>query len=159
MLANYERNTQVEIILLKNVTNLGALGDKVKVRSGYGRNYLVPGGFAVPATPENLKAFEERRAELERAAAEAKAAAEARKTQLDGMSLTIARKAGEEGRLFGSVGTADIASAMTESGTALDKSEVRLPSGPFRATGEYEVVLHLYAEVDATIKIDIVPED
>lgn len=149
----------MEVILLKNVSNLGVLGDKVKVRSGYGRNYLLPGGFAVAATPENLEAFEARRAELERAAAEALAAAEARGQQLEGVSLTIARKAGDEGRLFGSVGTADIAAAAAEAGFELDKSEVRLPNGAFRAVGEYEVTLHLHAEVDTQIRIDVVPED
>ncbi len=147
----------MEVILLKNVANLGVLGDKVKVRPGYGRNYLVPGGFAVLANAANLEAFEARRAELERAAAEALAAAEARKAQFDGVSLTIARKAGDEGRLFGSVGTTDIATAAVEAGFKLDKSEVRLSEGPFRAVGEYEVTLHLYADVDARIKIDIVP--
>lgn len=149
----------MEVILLKNVTNLGVLGDKVKVRSGYGRNYLVPSGFAVTATAENLEAFEVRRAELERAAAEIQAAAEARKAQLDGIALTIARKSGDEGRLFGSVGATDIAAAAVEAGFELDKSEVRLPAGPFRAIGEYEVTLHLYTDVDAVIKLDIVPED
>ncbi|MBN2885284.1 MAG: 50S ribosomal protein L9 [Chromatiaceae bacterium] len=149
----------MEVILLKNVTGLGALGDKVKVRAGYGRNYLVPGGFAVAATAENLEAFEARRAELERLAAEALAAAEARKEQLDGLRLSIARKAGDEGRLFGSVGTADIAAAVAEAGIELDKSEVRLSEGPLRAVGEYEVMLHLHADVDASITIDVVPED
>jgi large subunit ribosomal protein L9 len=147
----------VEVILLKNVTKLGVLGDKVKVRSGYGRNYLIPSGFAVSATAENLEAFEARRAELERAAAEALAAAEARKAKFAGLSLTIARKAGDEGRLFGSVGAADIAEAAREAGLELAKSEVRLPEGPFRAVGEYEVTLHLHADVDAQVKIGIVP--
>ncbi len=147
----------MEVILLKNVTNLGGLGDKVKVRGGYGRNYLIPKGFAVPATPENLKAFEERRAELERAAAEALAAAQARKSQFEGKRLTIARKAGDEGRLFGSVGAADIAEAAREMGLELAKSEVRLPNGVFRSLGEYQVRLHLHPEVDVDIMIDIVP--
>ncbi|MGQ9659345.1 MAG: 50S ribosomal protein L9 [Thermochromatium sp.] len=147
----------MEVILLKNVTKLGVLGDRVKVRSGYGRNYLIPRGFAVLATPENLAAFEARRAELERAAAEALAAAEARKARFEGLRLTIARKAGDEGRLFGSVGAADIVEAAREAGLELAKSEVRLPDGPFRAVGEYEVTLHLHAGVDAQIKIDIVP--
>lgn len=147
----------MEVILLKNVTKLGVLGDKVKVRSGYGRNYLIPGGFAVSATAANLEAFEARRAELERAAAETLAAAEARKAKFEGLSLTIARKAGDEGRLFGSVGAADIAEAAREAGLELAKSEVRLPEGPFRAVGAYEVTLHLHADVDAQVKIDIVP--
>ncbi|SDY18118.1 large subunit ribosomal protein L9 [Allochromatium warmingii] len=147
----------MEVILLKNVTKLGVLGDKIKVRSGYGRNYLIPSGFAVSATAENLEAFEARRAELERAAAEALAAAEARKAQFAGLSLTIARKAGDEGRLFGSVGAADIAEAAREAGLELSKSEVRLSEGPFRLTGEYTVALHLHADIDAQVKIDIVP--
>ncbi|AFL73210.1 50S ribosomal protein L9 [Thiocystis violascens] len=148
----------MEVILLKNVANLGVLGDKVKVRSGYGRNYLVPSGFAVSATAENLEAFEARRAELERAAAEVQAAAEARKSLLDGIRLTIARKAGDEGRLFGSVGASDVAAAAVEAGYEVDKTEVRLSSGPFRTTGEYEIALHLYTDVDAVIKLDIIPE-
>lgn len=149
----------MEVILLKNVSGLGALGDKVKVRSGYGRNYLLPGGFAVVATPENLEVFEAHRAELERLAAESLAAAVARKERLDGLRLSIARKAGDEGRLFGSVGTADISAALGEAGVDIDKSEVRLPDGAFRALGEYEVTLHLHPEIDANVIIDVVPED
>jgi large subunit ribosomal protein L9 len=148
----------VEVILLKNVGGLGALGDKVKVRSGYGRNYLVPGGFAVSATAANLEAFEARRAELEREAAANLAAAQARKASLDGLRVTIARKAGDEGRLFGSVGTLDIANAVTAAGVSVAKNEVRLPSGPFRTIGELKVTLHLHAEVDAEVTLDIVPE-
>ena len=148
----------MEVILMKKVGGLGALGDKVAVRPGYGRNYLVPHGFAVPATEANLKAFEERRAELERAAADALSAAQERRGQLDGLTVSVARKAGDEGRLFGSVGTGDIAEAVQAMGMALDKQEVRLPSGPFRATGEYEVIVHLHPEVDAAIKLEIVPE-
>nr|WP_206171635.1 50S ribosomal protein L9 [Thiorhodococcus mannitoliphagus] len=145
--------------MLKNVSNLGVLGDKVKVRAGYGRNYLLPGGFAVAATSANLQAFEERRAELERAAAELLAAAEDRRAKLEGVSLTIARKAGDEGRLFGSVGTADVAEAAVDAGYELDKSEVRLPQGPFRAVGEYQVAVHLHPEVDVEITVDVVPGD
>ncbi len=148
----------MEVILLKNVGGLGALGDKVKVRSGYGRNYLVPGGFAVSATAANLEAFEARRAELEREAAANLAAAQARKASLDGLRVTIARKAGDEGRLFGSVGTLDIANAVTAAGVSVSKNEVRLPSGPFRTIGELKVALHLHAEVDAEVTLDIVPE-
>lgn len=148
----------MEVILLKNVAHLGVFGDKVKVRPGYGRNYLVPTGLAVSATAANLEAFEARRAELERAAAELLAAAKTRQAQFDGVRLTLARKAGDEGRLFGSVGTADIAAAAQEAGFALNKSEVRLPKGPFRIAGEYDVTLHLYADIDAIIKLDIIPE-
>lgn len=149
----------MEVILLKNVGRLGALGDKVSVRSGYGRNYLIPSGFAVSATEANLEAFEARRAELERIAEEQLAEARARRDRLEGMSVTIARRAGEQGRLFGSVGTGDIAEAVTAAGFALTKQEIRLPGGPFRAAGEYTVTLHLHPEVDATIKVDVVPED
>jgi large subunit ribosomal protein L9 len=148
----------VEVILLKNIGGLGALGDKVKVRPGYGRNYLVPGGFAVPATAANLEAFEARRAELEREAATTLAAAESRKAALEDMRITIARKAGDEGRLFGSVGPQDIAAAVTAAGVEVAKQEVRLPAGPFRTTGEFEVTLHLHADVDAAITLTIVPE-
>lgn len=149
----------MEVILLKNVANLGELGDKVAVRSGYGRNYLVPQGFAVPATVANLQAFEERRAELERAAAEGLAQAEARKEKLHGMTVTIARKAGDEGRLFGSVGTGDIAEAITAMGVEVQKQEVRLSDGAFRAAGEYEVTLHIHTDVDAMIKLEVIPEE
>lgn len=148
----------MEVILLKNVSNLGALGDKVKVRSGYGRNYLVPQGFAVSATAANLEAFEARRAELERDAAAALADAESRKANLEGLNLTIARKSGDEGRLFGSVGTQDIAEAATAAGITLEKQEIRLSDGAFRNTGEYEVGIHLHADVDTTILVTVVPE-
>jgi large subunit ribosomal protein L9 len=148
----------VEVILLKKVGHLGGLGDKVSIRPGYGRNFLIPQGYAVPATEVNLKAFEERRAELERQAAEALAAAEARREKLDGLTVTIARKGGEEGRLFGSVGTTDIATAVTEMGYPLERQEVRLPEGSFRAAGEYEVTVHLHADVDATLKLEVVAE-
>ena len=149
----------MEVILLKKVGHLGNLGEKVSVRSGYGRNYLIPSGYAVPATEANLKAFEERRAELEKEAAESLAAAESRRDKLEGLTVTVARKAGDEGKLFGSVGTQDIADAIAEMGMELEKQEVRLPEGPLRAAGEYEVALHLHADVDATIKLEIVPEE
>jgi large subunit ribosomal protein L9 len=149
----------MEIILLQKVDNLGNLGDKVNVKSGYGRNFLIPSGRAVPATAENLKAFEERRAELEKEAAADLSQAEARKEKLDGLSLSIPCKTGEEGRLFGSVGTSDIAKAASEAGVELEKKEVLLPNGPFRVAGEYEVDLHLHADINATIKLAIVPEE
>ena len=149
----------MDVILLKKVGGLGELGDKVAVRPGYGRNYLIPQGLAVSATRENLEAFEARRAELERGEAEALAAAVSRQQRLEDLTVTIARKAGEEGRLFGSVGTADIATAVTEAGVEVVKGEVRLPSGPFRAIGEYEIALHLHSDIDATVRIDIVPAD
>ncbi len=148
----------MEVILLKKVENLGNLGDKVVVKAGYGRNYLIPARHAVPATESNLKAFEASRAELEKAAGESMAAAQVRKDALDDMSISIVRKAGDEGRLFGSVGTADIAEALTEAGQAVAKQEVRLPNGALRTTGEYEVTLHLHTDVDATIKVEVAGE-
>lgn len=148
----------MEIILLQKVDNLGDLGEKVNVKSGYGRNFLIPSGKAVPATEENLKIFEARRAELEKEAAEKLQAAEARKSKLDGLAVSITCKAGDEGRLFGSVGTADISKAVAESGLELAKKEVLLPNGPFRVAGEYDVGLHLHDDVNATIKLTIVPE-
>ena len=148
----------MEVILLEKVENLGNLGDRVNVKSGYGRNYLIPSGKATPATEEQIKAFEERRAELERAAAEALTAAEARREQLTDMRVTIKAKAGEEGRLFGSVGTADIAEAITAAGVAVERSEVRLPEGAFRQIGEYQVQLHLHSDVNAEITLVVEAE-
>lgn len=148
----------MEVILLQKVDNLGDLGDKVKVRAGYGRNYLVPTGKAKPATPENIKEFEARRAELEQAAREALQAAENRKAQLEGLEVTITAKAGEEGKLFGSIGTADIAEAVTKAGVAVERQEVRMPTGPLRSVGEYEIELHLHSDVDATVKVVIAGE-
>jgi large subunit ribosomal protein L9 len=149
----------VEVILLKKVGNLGDLGEKVSIRPGYGRNYLIPQGYAVPATEANLKLFEERRAELEEQATAAYARAQERHGELEGLRVTVARKAGDEGRLFGSVGTADIAAAVQEMGLRLEKQEIRLPGGAFRAAGEYEVAVQLHPEVGATLKLEIVPED
>ncbi|MCU0971181.1 MAG: 50S ribosomal protein L9 [Gammaproteobacteria bacterium] len=148
----------MEIILLEKVDNLGQLGDKVVVKSGYGRNFLIPSGRAVAATAANLKAFEARRAELEKQAAGRLAAANARKAQLDGLAITIRHRAGDEGRLFGSVGTSDIADAVSATGVALERQEVRLPAGPFRVAGEYDVTVHLHADVDATLKLTIAGE-
>jgi len=148
----------VEVILLKKVSGLGALGDKVSVRPGYGRNYLIPQGFAVSATASNLQAFEERRAELEREAAAVLAAAEARRDRLEGLTVTVARRAGDEGRLFGSVGAIDIVEAVRSQEIEVEKQEVRLPDGPLRAAGEHEVTLHLHADVDVTIKVEVVAE-
>lgn len=148
----------MEVILLQKVENLGALGDKVKVKSGYGRNFLIPSGKATAATEENIKAFEVRRAELEKAAADALAAAEARRDKLEGTTVTIASKAGDEGKLFGSVGTSDIARAITEAGVEVHRNEVRMPEGAFRMVGEYEVAIHLHSDVNATVKVSVVPE-
>ncbi len=148
----------MEVILLDKVENLGNLGDQVKVKPGYGRNYLIPKGKAKPATPENIKYFEERRAELEKAAAEALQAAEQRKAQLEGLTVTINAKAGDEGKLFGSVGTADIAEAVTAAGVEIGRHEVRMPEGPIRSTGEYEIELHLHSDVDATVQVVVAAE-
>jgi large subunit ribosomal protein L9 len=148
----------MEIILLQKVDNLGDLGEKVNVKSGYGRNFLIPSGRAVPATEENVKLFEARRAELEKDAQEKLQAAQVRKAKLDGMAVSITCKAGDEGRLFGSVGTADIAKVVSENGVELAKKEVMLPNGPFRVAGEYEVDLHLHADVNVSVKLTIVPE-
>src|SRR5690554_1239444 len=136
----------MEVILLEKVANLGSLGDKVNVKSGYGRNFLLPYGKAVPATEANVKAFEERRAELEKAAAESLAAAQARAEALEGASFTITSKAGDEGRLFGSIGVRDIADAVSAAGTEIEKSEVRLPEGPIRTIGEFDVELQLHTD-------------
>jgi large subunit ribosomal protein L9 len=150
----------MEVVLLDKVSGLGVLGDKVQVKSGYGRNFLIPNGKAVFATKENVAAFEARREELEKEAAGKLTVAEVRKAAIDGMdAITITHKAGEEGKLFGSVGTADIAKASIEAGVKIIKSELRLPKGAFRQAGEYEVVVHLYPEVDATLKINILGEE
>lgn len=148
----------MEIILLKKVTGLGALGEKVSVRPGYGRNYLIPSGFAVPATAANLDAFEARRAELEREAAAILAEAEARRDRLADLTVTIVRRAGDEGRLFGSVGGSDIAEAVAAQGIELGKQEVRLADGPLRSAGEHEVTIHLHSDVETVIKVEIVGE-
>ena len=148
----------MEVILLQKVENLGNLGDKVKVRAGFGRNFLIPQGKATTATVANVAKFEARRAELEKTAAAAFGAAETRRAALEGLTVTIAAHAGDEGKLFGSVGTFDIAEAVTALGQPLAKHEVRLPAGPFRHTGEFEVELHLHTDVNAKLKLVIVAE-
>ena len=148
----------MEVILLEKFANLGAMGDKVNVKPGYGRNFLIPQGKAAAATAENIAEYEARRAELEKAAADALAAAEARRDQLVDKVITIASMAGEEGKLFGSVGTADIAHAITETGITVERNEVRLPEGAFRAVGEHDVQIQLHTDVDVTIKLLIEAE-
>ncbi|MEJ2214856.1 MAG: 50S ribosomal protein L9 [Gammaproteobacteria bacterium] len=144
----------MEIILLEKIENLGGLGDKVFVKSGYGRNFLLPQGKALPATEANVKAFEAKRAELEKAQAEKLAEANNRKAKIEALeSITIAHNAGEEGKLFGSVGTTDIAEAVTAAGVELARSEVRMPEGAFHSIGEYEVTIHLHTDVDTQIKV------
>lgn len=149
----------MNVILLEKVHNLGELGEQVNVKAGYGRNFLIPQGKAIPANAENVAQLEARRAELEKAAAEKLAAAETRKATLDNLEITISHQAGEEGKLFGSVGTIEIANAITDAGTEVVKSEVRLPEGALRQVGDYEIDLQLHSDVVATVKLSIVAEE
>ena len=149
----------MEVILLDKVVNLGNLGDKVNVKSGYARNYLVPQHKAVMATKEKIAEFETRRADLEKAAAEKLAAAQTRANALGKIVVVITHKAGEEGKLFGSVGTQDVADAMTAAGAAVDKREVRLPDGIIRHTGDYDIDVNLHADVTVTVKVQVLAED
>ena len=149
----------MQIILLDKVANLGGLGDNVTVKSGYARNFLFPQGKAVPATKANIEKFEARRAELEAKLAADLAVANDRADKIAELAqVTIASKAGDEGKLFGSVGTRDIADAITEAGVAVSKAEVKLPNGTLRETGEFDIDLQLHAEVIATIKVVIIAE-
>lgn len=149
----------MEVILLEKIHKLGNLGDKVKVKSGYGRNYLIPAKKAVSATAEHVKEFEARRAELEKMQTDALGKAQARARGLADLAVTIPSRVGEEGRLFGSVGTAEIAEAVTAAGEELAKREVRLPDGPLREVGEYEIGVRLHADVDTTVKVHVVAEE
>lgn len=149
----------MQVILLDKIKNLGDLGAVVEVRAGYGRNFLIPQGKALPATKENLAVVEERRAELQQQAEEALAAAQARVEQLAEAQVTIGAKAGDEGKLFGSVGTRDIADAITaQTGVKVEKAEVKLPNGALRNIGEFEIDLQLHAEVNTTVKVIVVAE-
>lgn len=148
----------MQIILLEKVGRLGNLGDKVNVKSGYGRNFLIPYGKAVAATETNVAAFEARRAELEKAAAERRGAAETRATKLATLTVTIGANAGDEGKLFGSIGTRDIAEAITKAGAEVDKSEVRMPNGVIREVGEYDVDVQLHSDVIQAVKLIVVKE-
>ena len=149
----------MEVILLEKIHRLGALGDKVSVRPGYGRNFLIPKRKAVPATPENVARFEAERAELERTQAQILSTAQARAEKLQGLQVVIGAKAGTEGKLFGSVGTVDIANAINAAGAGAEKREVRLPNGPLREIGEYSIEIHLHADVTVDVKVKIVPEE
>jgi large subunit ribosomal protein L9 len=149
----------MEVILLEKVANLGNIGDRVKVRSGFGRNFLLPQGKATLATATNVAKFEARRAELEKLAQEQFSSAQQRAEALKDFHLTIHAKAGTEGKLFGSIGTADIAEAGTRAGHAIARSEVRLPNGPLRMVGEHSVNLHLHADIDVTLPVTIVAEE
>jgi len=149
----------MEVILLDKIAKLGGLGDKVSVKSGYARNYLLPKGKAVFASKENVERFEARRADLEKKLAEVLAAAQARAEQLVALTeVTIASKAGDEGKLFGSIGTRDIADAITEAGVEVTKAEVRLPLGTIRETGEFDIAIHLHNDVDTEIKLVVIAE-
>ena len=149
----------MDVILLEKIGKLGDLGDKVTVKPGYGRNFLIPQGKAVPATKDNVEKFEARRAELEAAAAETLAAAEVRAGRVQELGvITIAANAGEEGKLFGSIGTRDIADAVTAAGVEINKAEVRMPEGALRDVGEYQVELHLHSDVDVAVEVHVVPE-
>jgi large subunit ribosomal protein L9 len=148
----------MEVILLDKVGKLGAIGDKVTVKSGYGRNYLLPQGKAVAATAKNVADFEARRAELEANAAGKIAEAQARAAKLAELTVTIAANAGDEGRLFGSVGTRDIADAVSAAGVEITKAEVRLPQGALREIGQYDIDIQLHAEVIQAVKLVVVAE-
>ncbi len=149
----------MELILLEKIKNLGSLGEVVNVRSGYGRNYLLPQNKAVRATDSNRAEFEARRAELEQKQSDELARAESRAVRLQDMSVIIAKRAGTEGKLFGSVSAADIADAVTAAGVNLARQEALLPEGPLRMVGDYEVALQLHSDVDAKVKVTVVAED
>jgi large subunit ribosomal protein L9 len=143
----------MELILLEKVLNLGDLGDQVNVKAGYGRNFLLPQGKALPATPENIAMFEERRADLEAAESQKLSTAEARRADLEGVVIELSANASDEGKLFGSIGPREIAIAVTEKGHPLEKSEVIMGEGPIRMTGEHDVLIQLHADVETTIKV------
>ncbi len=148
----------MNVILLEKVGKLGSLGDQINVKAGYGRNYLIPFGKAVPATKENIASFDARRAELEKAAAAKLADAEARATKLQDLKVSIEANAGDEGKLFGSIGTSDIAEAVTASGIPVAKSEVRMPNGVIREIGEYTVSIQLHSDVTQTVTVIVVAQ-
>ncbi len=147
----------MQVILLEKVQNLGELGDTVNVKSGYARNFLIPSGHAIMANKQNQAEFEARRAELERQQADIVARAKARAKNLDAVSITIARKAGDEGRLFGSVGTIDVVDALVAAGHQVERSEVSVPQS-IRQTGEYSIDVHLHADVLVTVQVNVVAE-
>lgn len=148
----------MNVILLEKVANLGDLGDQVSVKPGYGRNFLIPEGKAVAATADRIAEFEQRRAELEAAAVERLSQAQALAESVEKLSLSIAQQAGEEGKLFGSVGLVEIQKAAAEAGVELEKQSIKLPEGSIRETGEFEISVHLHTDVVATLKLEIVAE-
>ena len=149
----------MEVILLQKIANLGEIGDRVKVNPGYGRNFLLPGGKATLATAENIKKFESRRTELEAKSAADLASAKTRAAALEGFTLSIAAKAGSEGKLFGSIGTSDIAEACLKAGQKIERAEVRLPGGPIRMVGEHVITLHLHGDIDVQVPLTVTAEE
>ena len=149
----------MEVILFEKIDRLGGIGDLVNVKAGFARNYLIPKGMAKMATEKNKAEIESRRAEFEQKAAEALAAATKRREQIEGLTVTITAKSGTEGKLFGSIGNVDIAAALTDAGVEVEKREVRLPEGPIRQAGEYEITLHLHSDVNAVAKVTIIGEE
>ncbi len=148
----------MEVILLEKIVNLGNLGDRVNIKNGYGRNYLVPQGKAVPATAKKLAEFEARRAELENAAAEKLGAAQSQGEKLSKLVIVITHKAGDEGRLFGSVGTHNIAEAINQAGGVVEKQQIRLPHGTIRQVGDYDIDINLHSDVIVTMSIKVAAE-
>ncbi len=149
----------MNVILLDNVENLGNIGDLVKVKPGYGRNYLLPQGKAALATPENIKEIEARRAELEKAAADELAAAKKRAASLEGVEVVVPANVGSEGKLFGSVGPVDIAAALESIQVEVERAEIRMPDGPIHEVGEFPIGIHLHPEVDAEVTVRVVAEE
>lgn len=149
----------MQVILLEKITNLGLLGEMVDVKPGYGRNFLIPRGKAVPATEINREKLEAHRKELEKGESDVLTAAQARADKLKGKTVTVTAHAGDEGKLFGSIGTNDIAQALTDAALDITKKEVRLPDGPLRIAGEHEVTLHLHPDVDVVVIVDIITEE
>ena len=149
----------MEVILFEKIDRLGGIGDLVNVKAGFARNFLLPQGKAKVATDANKAEIEERRAEFEKLAADSLSAAEKRREAIEVLSIEITAKSGTEGKLFGSIGNVDIASALTEAGVEVEKREVRLPDGPIRQAGEYEITLHLHTDVDAVAKVTIIGEE
>ena len=149
----------MQVILLEKIDKLGSLGDLVDVKSGFARNFLLPQKKAEPATKDNIAAFEHRRAELEKAQANALSSAQARAEKLEGAVVTITSRAGTEGKLFGSIGTDDIRKALSDEVAEVEKKEIRMPDGPLRNVGEHEISLHLHADVDATVTIQVVADE
>lgn len=148
----------MQVILLENIRNLGKFGSKVTVANGYGRNFLIPNGKAVPATKENLANFESRRADLEKAARDRLSNAQERAAEISSIQLKISMLAGDEGKLYGSIGTIELAKAFKEKGIDVTRQEIRLPNGSIRELGEYEIELQLHAEVVARVKLNVLPE-